>query len=625
MRGSVVSGGLLLVLAAGLLFVFGCNDDSTPTGLTSNGSIMINAEPNTLDFPWSLTGAGGTQLAGEGDTLLVDMTPGDYTIQWHDEAGWITPPDSIQIKRLGAGAVVTFNATYRPTAGNVSAGQIIIDTSPDSLQAPWTLTGPDGFTQSGNGDLTFNDMDPGTYSISWGEVDGFAAPLDETKELAEDEGIVFLGQYVSQEASQIRFVTIPAGEFQMGSSVGADGAQANEYPRHLVRLTRAFEMSVTEINWAQFERVMGYNPSAYGDYCASCPRHPVESVTWLEAVQFCNTLSELEGLTPAYTISGTSVTWDPAADGYRLPTEAEWEYACRAGTVTSFASGDIDLFSASCYQETHLDTMGWYCDNSMQVPHEVATLSPNGWGLYDMHGNVWEWVWDWVTPHYDRVTQTVGQLQQVDGSPVVEGSVVVGNAQPYAGSSHAIQILGRVLELDVSDLGLTLSGLTAAVVDFGDLVNIGVNGAPLYRGPLADAPAEIAPGVTLQLDLSVVEDDIGTGLAGTLTLVGDVQELIIGGENIWLDDIVFQDADTSIFGRDRVLDYEMSPVPTIFQLSTSAELACTVVDPVGPPSGTDHMLRGGGFASTPAYCRSAARSNPDKGRYAGFRIVRTVD
>jgi len=109
-------------------------------------------------------------------------------------------------------------------------------------------------------------------------------------------------------------------------------------------------------------------------------------------------------------------------------------------------------------------------------------------------------------------------------------------------------------------------------VDFGDLVNIGVNGAPLYRGPLADAPAEIAPGVTLQLDLSVVEDDIGTGLAGTLTLVGDVQELIIGGENIWLDDIVFQDADTSIFGRDRVLDYEMSPVPTIFQLNTSAEL-----------------------------------------------------
>ena len=145
---------------------------------------------------------------------------------------------------------------------------------------------------------------------------------------------------------------------------------------------------------------MGNNPSSFsGDAL------PVENVSWLDAVAYCNARSELEGLTPAYAIDGQTVTWDRSADGYRLPTEAEWEYACRAGTVTPFnTETSISAEEANYYghypyeieenyfSQGNLDTQpGEY----RQTTVEVTSFSPNGWGLYNMHGNVSEWVWDY--------------------------------------------------------------------------------------------------------------------------------------------------------------------------------------------------------------------------------------
>ncbi|MHC4158824.1 MAG: formylglycine-generating enzyme family protein [Planctomycetota bacterium] len=153
----------------------------------------------------------------------------------------------------------------------------------------------------------------------------------------------------------MKLAYIPAGEFLMGSPIGEDGRQDDEL-RHSVKLTRAFRIGVTEVTQAQWELVMGINRSHFkgGEL-------PVEKVSWREAVAFCEKLSEKEGR------------------GYRLATEAEWEYSCRAGATGMFSgSGNID-------------EMGWYADNGEGQTHEVGGKKANAWGLYDMHGNVSEW------------------------------------------------------------------------------------------------------------------------------------------------------------------------------------------------------------------------------------------
>lgn len=124
---------------------------------------------------------------------------------------------------------------------------------------------------------------------------------------------------------------------------------------------------------------------------------PVTEVSWWDAVRFCNTLSRYEGLTPAYRVDGeaTDVEWNTAADGYRLPTEAEWEYACRAGTT------------GPRYGE--LDEIAWYRGNSGERIHPVGGKRPNAWGLYDMLGNVWDWCWD----YYD--TEVYGSYRVLRG------------------------------------------------------------------------------------------------------------------------------------------------------------------------------------------------------------------
>lgn len=153
---------------------------------------------------------------------------------------------------------------------------------------------------------------------------------------------------------EIEFVNIPPGSFMMGST-----KEDNEKPVHKVIISKGFQMSKTEITQAQWETVMGSNPSFF----KNCQQCPVEYVSWNDAQQF---ITKLNGQNDGYK--------------YRLPTEAEWEYACRAGTTGDYAGS--------------LDEMAWYGEKSDDKTHPVGTKQPNAWGLYDMHGNVMEWVQD---------------------------------------------------------------------------------------------------------------------------------------------------------------------------------------------------------------------------------------
>jgi formylglycine-generating enzyme required for sulfatase activity len=227
------------------------------------------------------------------------------------------------------------------------------------------------------------------------------------KRSAPQPGAVQPAEAIPQEVLPGNMVRIPGGTFMMGSP-GSEPRRNSDEIQHQV-IIGGFYIGKYEVTQQEYEKAMGTLPATR----YQGPNLPVENVSWYDAIEYCNRRSESEGLTPAYIIDTArsdpnnlggddsvrwTVTWNLRADGYRLPTEAEWEYACRAGTSGPFSTGTTITTALANYDGNYPysnSPKGTYRDKT--VP--VGSFAPNPWGLHDMHGNVREWCWDWYGPY----------------------------------------------------------------------------------------------------------------------------------------------------------------------------------------------------------------------------------
>lgn len=212
----------------------------------------------------------------------------------------------------------------------------------------------------------------------------FASASDMLSALIRVREIAARAECGADPAIGLSFVRTEAGSFMMGSPAEEPSRDHSEVLHHIV-IGHQLLASQTPVTRAAWATVWGEEPPD-----AATATLPMENVSWYEALSFCNALSMYLGLTPCYVIEDAGIGWDRAADGFRLPTEAEWEYLCRAGTSTTYNLGDA---------EQDLAAASWYERNCDSGPVPVAQKEPNAWGLCDMHGNVWEWCWDWFGPY----------------------------------------------------------------------------------------------------------------------------------------------------------------------------------------------------------------------------------
>jgi formylglycine-generating enzyme required for sulfatase activity len=211
-------------------------------------------------------------------------------------------------------------------------------------------------------------------------------------------------------------VWVPSGSFQMGSPDSESGRDADEGPVHPVELD-GFWMGKYEVTQEQYEAVMGKNPSNFKG-----AKNPMEQVSWNGAVDFCRKASQKTG------------------KDFRLPTEAEWEYACRTGSTTRFCFGDSD---------SGLDEYAWYTANSGSKTHPAGEKKANEWGLYDMHGNVWEWCGDWYADKY-----STGSAKNPAGASLGSNRVYRGGGwNGLAGGCRCADRVGDPPDRSGDDLG----------------------------------------------------------------------------------------------------------------------------------------------------------------------------
>jgi len=341
------------------------------------------------NFTWSLTAgelpggltlsavgiiSGTPTMAGE-STFTVEVSSAGKTAAKELSLTVKSPPVWISTEVLPSAVIGT---TYHQTlAGSGGDGTYT-----------WSINSgllPDGLELSADGTVSGTPTTLGDFRFNLKVTSG-----------GQEATKYFLITIVSGDLGVIldslQFELIPAGSFEMGSVSG----QSREGPVHSVTITQPFYMQKTEVTQAQWEEVMGNDPSLFSSCGETCP---VESVSWNDVQDFIASLNAAQQ------------EWN-----YRLPTEAEWEYAARAGTTGDYGgTGNVD-------------EMAWYVENSFNRTHPVGLKHANAWGLYDMHGNVWEWVQDW----YDEGYYSVSPVNDPPGPGSGTRRVVRGGNYTYS-------------------------------------------------------------------------------------------------------------------------------------------------------------------------------------------------
>ncbi|MDX9870037.1 MAG: SUMF1/EgtB/PvdO family nonheme iron enzyme [Candidatus Cloacimonadales bacterium] len=386
---------LIIVLLA--MFVVSCTEELTfenpfdpATDIsywTPKNLIITPQSPTSIKLSWekvngNYQGFKISRKVGSGAWQNDIATVGANTNQWTDSNANIGNTYTYRVKAY-AGAnnsnyVEKTQAFTLSTPTNLS----ITPQSATSLKLTWTDTNQfeQGYKISrkvGSGVWQDNIATVGANTNQWTDNTINATQVFQYKVRAYYQN--YYSDYSNSAVSPFAFVQ--GGTFQMGSTSGG----SDENPVHSVTVSSFFigKYQVTQKEWLS---VMGNNPSNFkGD------NRPVEQVTWYDAVEYCNKLSKKEGLTPAYTINGYNVTCNWSANGYRLPTEAEWEYAARGGNKSKGYT-----YSGS----NTVDNVAWCSSNSNSQTYDVGTKAPNELGIYDMSGNVWEWCWDWYSSSY---------------------------------------------------------------------------------------------------------------------------------------------------------------------------------------------------------------------------------
>ena len=271
------------------------------------------------------------------------------------------------------------------------------------------------------GAVTLNNLETGSTEVAVRQDNGTIVKAPNTVRVQQGQTVAAL----IERPVPSNMVRIPGGTFTMGSPANEPGRSDREGPQRRVTLS-SFYMGKYEVTQKEYREVIGTNPSNFkGDNL------PVENVTWFDAVDYCNALSRKEGLTAAYVVSGSgdsrTVTPNWGANGYRLPTEAEWEYACRAGTTTPFSTGNNVTTNQANYNGNNP-----YNNNAKGTYRErttpVGSFAANPWGLYDMHGNVLEWCWDWYENYTDS-QQTDPKGPSTGSNRVMRGGSWYSSAQ----------------------------------------------------------------------------------------------------------------------------------------------------------------------------------------------------